>query len=98
MRFSIQLTLQQPLDAGISLRLWEVFLLATRYAACDCDAPCSWAAPVRWPALLRDLGVTPDGHLPAGRTASLADIGDLLTNHAPNVRSPSSSLHRVFLM
>jgi hypothetical protein len=71
--------------AGIGLQLWELLLLASRYAACDNSASFSWASEVRWPAILRDLGVTHDSRLPAGRTASLAEVADLLC-HPPNVR------------
>jgi hypothetical protein len=77
-------TTQGCIPAGIELQLWELMLLATRYAACDSSATFSWAAEVRWPAVLRDLGVTHDSRLPAGRTASLAEVADLL-GLPPNV-------------
>lgn len=82
-------------SAGIGLQLWEVMVLATRYAVCDpVSAPYSWAAEIRWPALLRELGVTPDSHLPAGHTASLKEVADLLSIHPPDVRClPLTSHH-----
>lgn len=74
------------LFAGIQMQLWEVVLLATRYSALGSGTTYSWAADIRWPALLRDLGFSPDSSIPAGKTASLTDIADLLTMRPPDVR------------